>query len=261
MAAISVREVWGACIDAHDADCNGVARAVAGERRLPLQEVSISSRAEMVGSLIRTVFGALCLVLGIVQPLHAQGLRVIAVDPVQGPICAGPLGPGPCARVQQYIMTHPMAGQPSGPSQVPATIPGTRPPPQTNGTTQQIAINCARRSGTDVRAFVACAQGNVILPQREQAVLDCAVSSRTEWEFAECAAPNLGIRLSDDQRTMADCAMQSGGDSQEFVSCAGSGLIGSRLTADQKFSTAPPTQTAMFLILHPVLHPESLGRD
>ena len=35
-------------------------------------------------------------------PANAQ--QVIGFDPVVGQICSGPLGPGPCAAVQQYIM-------------------------------------------------------------------------------------------------------------------------------------------------------------
>jgi hypothetical protein len=198
----------------------------------------------MVRLLICIVLSGLsCLMLATEKPLQAQGLRVIANDPVQGPICAGHLGPGPCAQVQQYIATHLMAGQTfhALPLQGPAGNPGAVPPVplgvgnvQLNGTARQIAINCAQRSGTDVRGFVACAQGNLILPQREQAVLDCAVSSRTEREFAVCAAPNLGISLTKDQRVLADCAMQSDGDEEDFVSCAGSGLVASRLSPDQK---------------------------
>jgi len=34
------------------------------------------------------------------------GLIVVGWDPVLGPICAGPLGPGPCAQVQQYILNQ-----------------------------------------------------------------------------------------------------------------------------------------------------------
>ena len=31
----------------------------------------------------------------------------IGIQPGVGPICPGPLGPGPCAAVHQYILTHP----------------------------------------------------------------------------------------------------------------------------------------------------------
>lgn len=209
----------------------------------------------MSGQLIRRLVGTLSVFLMVTTGLHAQGLVILRVDPVLGPICAGPLGPGPCAQVQQWILTHQVPGGlppsfpgPGGPVPLPGpnfsnrgggplgvpTIPGISGGVQLTGPVQQIAINCAQRSGTDVRAFEACAQNNVILPQRTQAVLDCAVSSRDSQTFAECAAPNLGVKLTDKQRVIADCAMQSAGDEDEFISCAGSGLVGQNLTSDQR---------------------------
>ncbi len=98
---------------------------------------------------------------------------------------------------------------------------------------QQLAWQCAQQSGWSVDAFAYCAGQNVILPQNEQAILDCAVSSRTTPDFAECAAPLVGIRLNEDQQIIADCAMQSEGDKSDFASCAGSVLVGRQLTPDQ----------------------------
>lgn len=34
---------------------------------------------------------------------YSQSLQILWVDPMAGPICAGPLGPGPCAQIQQYL--------------------------------------------------------------------------------------------------------------------------------------------------------------
>jgi hypothetical protein len=34
---------------------------------------------------------------------YTQALQILWVDPIAGPICAGPMGPGPCARVQQFL--------------------------------------------------------------------------------------------------------------------------------------------------------------
>src|SRR6201996_9508283 len=56
----------------------------------------------------------------------AQGLQIIGNGP-QGPICAGPLGPGPCAAVQQWIMTHPAPTPMVGPLPPPVVAP--LPPP------------------------------------------------------------------------------------------------------------------------------------
>jgi hypothetical protein len=99
---------------------------------------------------------------------------------------------------------------------------------------QQLAWQCAQRSGGSVDAFAYCAGQNVILPENEQALLDCAVSSRVTSDFAACAAPLVGIQLNDDQKIVADCAMRSGGDTSDFASCAGSALVGRELTPDQQ---------------------------
>ncbi len=59
----------------------------------------------------------------------AQPLQVIGNHPVAGPICAGPLGPGPCAAVQQYILNHSQQ-QPSAPRVLPMPgAPGAGPAP------------------------------------------------------------------------------------------------------------------------------------
>src|SRR5262245_50290432 len=45
------------------------------------------------------------------RPVSAQ--QVIGYHPQQGPICQGPLGPGPCAAVQQYMMQQQMRQPPA----------------------------------------------------------------------------------------------------------------------------------------------------
>ena len=76
--------------------------------------------------------------------------------------------------------------------------------------------------------------GQIILPQSEQEILDCAVSNPTAQGFANCAAPQFGYRLSDDQRAIASCAMKSEGDSSDFLDCAGSAVVGGELTPDEQ---------------------------
>jgi hypothetical protein len=183
-------------------------------------------------------------------PVAAQGLQVIGNGPL-GPICAGPLGPGPCAQVQQWIMNHP-AGAPAAvrPFPPPAVLPLLPPPSQgqftpppgglasgppigADSSPQAIALACARARGANVSGFVECTGAQVILPQREQAVLDCAVSSRTQGDFARCAASKVGIKLNNDQRIIANCAMKSEGDQDDFMSCASS-IIGNHLTPEQR---------------------------
>ncbi len=102
------------------------------------------------------------------------------------------------------------------------------------GGAQQLAWRCAQWSGERVDAFAYCAGQNVILAQKEQAILDCAVSSRTTPVFATCAAPYVGIRLSEDQQIVVGCAMRSEGDVADFVSCAGSARVGGQLTPVQR---------------------------
>jgi esterase/lipase superfamily enzyme len=138
-------------------------------------------------------------------------VQVIGNDPGVGPICNGPFGPGPCALVQQYLLEHPN----------PAGYQSQRVGQTANfSSAQQLAIECAQRSGLDVSLFATCTGGKVILRQNEQALLNCAMSSRTTQDFSACAAPWLGIRLSNEQRLVAQCAMRSNGDSAAFYNCA-----------------------------------------
>ena len=199
---------------------------------------------------------------------YAQQLQVVGRDGFGNLICNGPRGPGPCALIQQWMAQNPGANvltmpQPNILPMPPGTgvgvpVPGPQgapnfrvPVPQAgipslpqqgvsgfgrplNGNPQDVAIQCAQRSGTDVNVFADCAGKNVILPQREQAVMDCAFDTTSKVDFAACAAPNLGIHLSRDQQTVANCAMQSNGDEGKFASCAGSRLVGDNLTPDQQ---------------------------
>jgi hypothetical protein len=160
------------------------------------------------------------------QAAAPQQLQVINVVPGVGPICNGPLGPAPCNLVQQYLLDHSSVAGPQ--TQTPASPGGNALDPQ------HLAIECAKRAGFDVSTFANCAEQQVILPQNQQALLDCAVSSSTSQNFAECAAPQLGIRLSKEQQVVAQCAMKSDGDSSDFLSCAGSAIIGQNLTPDQQ---------------------------
>jgi hypothetical protein len=106
--------------------------------------------------------------------------------------------------------------------------------PGVAGGAQQLAQQCAQQAGTSVDAFAYCAGQNVVLPEKEQAMLDCAVSSRTTPDFAQCAAPLVGIRLSADQQLVAGCAMRSEGDPSDFAACAGGALLGRQLTPEQR---------------------------
>jgi hypothetical protein len=154
-----------------------------------------------------------------------QRIQIVGNDASVGPICNGPLGNAPCALVQQYILDHVGSSSPQLPP-----LPGLG-----SLNAQQVAIACAGRAGFDVPEFASCAGQQAILSPRQQAIVDCAIFSTSSAQaFAECAAPQLGVTLSDDQRLVAGCAMKSKGHTDDFLVCAGSAVIDRNLTADEK---------------------------
>lgn len=187
-----------------------------------------------------------------------------------GPICAGPLGPGPCAAVAQYLQALNAAAP-----RIPAvtqqdlntvrSVPGVGPVCQTAmgavpcAQAQQMRLDsfsgalpsqasfgipqglsavdlarrCAQRVGMDATLFAACTGKQVVLPENLQKVMDCAVKSRETEDFAKCSAGHLGMRLSSDQGTAVDCALSSNGDRDDFISCAGEAFLTKNLDEDQ----------------------------
>jgi hypothetical protein len=81
--------------------------------------------------------------------VFAQQLQVIGNDSVAGPICAGPLGPGPCAAVQQYILNQ-QQGQPGPRRVLPIPgVPGAGSPPLMAGAHSRLQLTArSRRAGT-----------------------------------------------------------------------------------------------------------------
>jgi hypothetical protein len=200
-------------------------------------------------------------------------LQHIGSLPGGAPLCMGPLGPGPCDAIRNYLMQQqpgappvqnfdpsrvqlvnntgtgtldPMCSGPLGPTQCSLIgqmsldrFSGQVPTAgsfgvASGGTPQKTAIECARRAGIDVVQFAGCAGQQVILPPNQQKVLDCAVSSRDSATFANCAAPHLGIELSDSQRTLAQCAMRANGDRTGFLNCAGGNFLNRNLSPDEQ---------------------------
>lgn len=199
-------------------------------------------------------------------------LTPIGSVPGVGPICAGPLGPGPCDAVRAYLVQASLGGAPGplnlrqvqavgtmgggvGPAcdgpfgQMPCSLVGQlgldrigsgQIPPQASfglpavSNAGQLAAECAKRTGLDLGAFAGCTGRQVILPERQQALLDCAVSGSTTQDFAECAARESGIRLPDNQRVLADCAMRSKGEASAFADCAGGAFADRALTEDER---------------------------
>ena len=142
-----------------------------------------------------------------------------------GAACNGPLGPMPCSLVGQLGLDT--IGSASIPSQASFGLPAV-------SDAAKLASQCARRTGLDLGAFVGCTGQQVILPERQQALLDCAVTKAAPQAFAECAARESGIRLSDDQRLLASCAVTSKGDVSAFASCRGAAFANRALTGNEK---------------------------
>jgi hypothetical protein len=198
-------------------------------------------------------------------------LQQVGFVPGVGPICAGPLGPGPCAAVHQYLMSM-TSNAPRLPVVTPQdlrmvnNLPGVGPvcqgplgavpcsqvqqqrldsfsgplPSQASfGVSPgldavQLAQQCAAKVGLDATLFAACTGRQAVLPANLHKVVDCAVESRETEDFAKCAAGPLGIRLSDDQQTAVTCAVDSSGDRDDFIECAGAAFLDKNLNRDQR---------------------------
>lgn len=205
------------------------------------------------------------------MPQGLPPLQQVGFVPGVGPICAGPLGPGPCAAVQQYLASM-AANAPRLPVVNPQdlrmvnNLPGVGPicqgpmgavpcsqvqqqrldsfsgplPSQAsfgvdlNLDAVDVARRCAAKVGLDATLFAACTGRQAVLPANLHKVVDCAVQSRETESFAKCAAGPLGIRLSDDQQTAVKCAVDSSGDRDDFVSCAGAAFLDRNLNRDQR---------------------------
>jgi hypothetical protein len=160
------------------------------------------------------------------QPIDARNVQLAnAPGGASSPMCQGPAGPVPCMIAAQLSLDQFQGAIPAPASfGLPSNL--TQP--------QQIAAECARRVGLDVAAFAGCTGQSVILPQNQQAVVDCAASSKDAPAFASCAAPALGIRLSDDQRVLAGCAVRAKGDVAQFATCAGGRFVNRSLNSDER---------------------------
>jgi hypothetical protein len=203
----------------------------------------------------------------IVYPLPE--LQTLATIPGSGQICAGPVGPAPCAVIREYLLQ--LSGReapPPAPNLKQAAVTkkvegiGTmcngpfgpapcglvqqyaldRHDPQSYLSSiksqatdaQQMAVECAKAAKLDTVAFASCTGHRLVLTEQQHAVLDCAVGSQTAQTFAVCAAPHFGVRISDDQRITADCATQSKGGGEAFLKCTASAYTSKDLTPDQK---------------------------
>lgn len=157
-------------------------------------------------------------------PVAPNQLQVASVQQGVGPVCNGPFGAMPCAEVQQLQLDS-FHGQ--MPSQGAFGV-------SLSQSAANIARDCAGRAGLSVTSFVACTGQRAVLTDKHQEVLGCAVESETTEQFAACAAAPFGFQLSDDQRTIANCAMESEGDRDLFLDCATGAVANKNLTPEQK---------------------------
>ena len=157
--------------------------------------------------------------------VNLQNIQVSAADGQLGPACNGPFGPMPCALVGQLGLDQIGSG---------AVRPQSSFGLQQISDPARLAAECARQTGLDLAAFSGCAGQKIILPQRQQAILDCAVNNKTTEGFARCAAPETGMRLSDDQMTLANCAVQARGEAASFAQCAGARFANRALGQHEK---------------------------
>ncbi|MDW9812101.1 hypothetical protein [Sinorhizobium meliloti] len=140
-------------------------------------------------------------------------------------MCSGPAGEQPCSVLQQEIID-------SGRGATMPLLEELR-----NGeslSAEEIATACAEKAGLDVVNFSSCTGGRVILSPRQQEMLDCATSSEDTAKFATCAAPLMGVKVSKRQEKLAACAIESQGESDEFINCAGGALLSRQASTSLK---------------------------
>ena len=185
-------------------------------------------------------------------PARAQMLQVLWIDPAQGPICAGPLGPGPCSAVAQWIATHgaQSVGVPMNNS-LPNTLPiqpgggmasvDNIPAIDASVSTDAVAgaIQCAQMTGqdqqVDVQKFLVCTRGGIVLNKDSAVLVSCAEQANGDIAaMGQCAGRGfIGSRLSQNQMKALDCAVKNSDDENGFAGCIG-GVLADRLSPQQR---------------------------
>jgi hypothetical protein len=97
---------------------------------------------------------------------------------------------------------------------------------------EQAILKCATNS-IDAVAFGDCAADR-FLSRTHKAMLDCAVSASDVTSFAACEALHSGLKMSEDQRILANCAMKVKGDKDSFATCAGAAFLGRKLGPNEQ---------------------------
>lgn len=203
----------------------------------------------------RLIASSLLILMAIVapRPTHGQGLQVLWVDPIQGPICAGPLGPGPCPLVAQWMATH--GGQSVGiplpnslPTILPVPPPGSAPslagiPPLSASMASNSvdgAVQCAQMTAQniqpDVDKFLVCTRGALVLNKDSALLVSCAEQANgNTTNLAQCAGRGIiASKLSPDQMKVVNCAAKNSDDVDHFAGCIATNLGGSQLNRQQR---------------------------
>lgn len=201
-------------------------------------------------SIISLLLASMLLVVS--RMAHSQPLQLLWVDPTQGPICAGPLGPGPCQIVARWIATH--GGQSVGiplPNSPPSTLqirPGGLAPALDTiqpldasilGNSVAGAAQCAQLTGQsqqpDIQKFLVCTRGALALNKDSATLVSCVEQANgSTANLAECAGRGIiGSKLTTDQMKAVNCATKNAYNVTEFAGCIASGLIASQLNPQQ----------------------------
>jgi hypothetical protein len=182
-------------------------------------------------------------------------LQILWVDPVQGPICAGPMGPGPCQLVAQWIATHggqsvgiplpnsmstTMRFRPGGPMPSIAGIPPLDASVSASASAIAGAAQCAQLTGQhqrpDVERFMVCTRGAVVLNRDSAMLVSCAEQANgSTANLAQCAGRSIiGSKLTQDQMKAVNCATENGDDANDFAECIANNLLANQLTPQQR---------------------------
>lgn len=90
---------------------------------------------------------------------------------------------------------------------------------------QRLALQCAARSGGDVRNFAACAGGQIVLNPTQQQLVKCAAQSGSVAGFAGCAGGRLIMsQLNPEQRIAVQCIAETGGQPYAAAACTATRL-------------------------------------
>ncbi len=182
------------------------------------------------------VSAGVLLFLSYISTVCAQGIPVLWVDPLRGPICAGPLGSGPCASVAQWMKAHPGSGAPN-----PTPAPRKPLAPSITASSVRGAIQCAQLTGQNLQPnvdkFLTCTRGALVLDRDSPNIYVHSVkqANGNTSQLATCAGgQTIGSRLSRDQIRAINCAAQNSNDVQDFAGCMSSGIIADQLNLQQR---------------------------